>query len=163
MPIRHVDPSSAGKERAPAAAKNWSSKFYCTTEEGDLIYADWIAEKANDDKRKFWDVDLISKPWLKSQFLNSNFSCGICFECALGNCQWPSKITILSWYHIECRLLEFPYLERENTCKPACSLFEFIVHHICISCRRVRYFLPPQLLHTFSVDDGVPLDQECFI
>ncbi|KAI8930261.1 WD40-repeat-containing domain protein [Entophlyctis helioformis] len=45
-------PSSAGKEKekAPPAQKPWTSKFYCATEEGDLIYSDWIAEKTTEEK-----------------------------------------------------------------------------------------------------------------
>jgi dynein intermediate chain 3, axonemal len=31
--------------------KQWTSKFYCATEEGDVIYSDWIsAEKSGEDK-----------------------------------------------------------------------------------------------------------------
>ena len=45
----HNREPSAGKERI-ALTKNWSSKFYCATEEGDLIYADWISEKVSDEK-----------------------------------------------------------------------------------------------------------------
>lgn len=33
-----------------AAVKSWTSKFYCATEEGDLVYADWIAEKVTEEK-----------------------------------------------------------------------------------------------------------------
>ena len=43
-------PGSAGKEKASPVVKNWTSKFYCATEEGDLIYSDWIAEKATEEK-----------------------------------------------------------------------------------------------------------------
>jgi WD40 repeat protein len=34
-------------------AKAWTSKFYCATEEGDLVYADWISEKVSEEKGKF--------------------------------------------------------------------------------------------------------------
>ncbi|KND04124.1 uncharacterized protein SPPG_01562 [Spizellomyces punctatus DAOM BR117] len=30
--------------------ETFSSKFFCSTEEGDLIYADWVAEKASEEK-----------------------------------------------------------------------------------------------------------------
>ncbi len=30
--------------------KNWTSKFYCSTEEGDLVYADWRSEKVSEEK-----------------------------------------------------------------------------------------------------------------
>ncbi len=28
----------------------WTSKFYCATEEGDLVYADWTSEKVSEEK-----------------------------------------------------------------------------------------------------------------
>ncbi|KAJ1332891.1 hypothetical protein BSLG_008518 [Batrachochytrium salamandrivorans] len=48
-------PSSADREREKDKSKtpplkNWTSKFYCATEEGDLVYADWIAEKTTEEK-----------------------------------------------------------------------------------------------------------------
>ncbi|KAK6099299.1 hypothetical protein MT418_000733 [Batrachochytrium dendrobatidis] len=47
----HDTPPSAGKEKEKAASqKLWTSKFYCVTEEGDVIYSDWIAEKATEEK-----------------------------------------------------------------------------------------------------------------
>ncbi|KAI8906691.1 WD40-repeat-containing domain protein [Gorgonomyces haynaldii] len=43
-------PSSGGTERKEKA-KQWTSKFYCSTEEGDLIYADWMVEQKGDEKQ----------------------------------------------------------------------------------------------------------------
>ncbi|KAJ3169656.1 WD repeat-containing protein 63 [Geranomyces variabilis] len=39
-----------GADKADAKAETFASKFFCATEEGDLIYADWIAEKASEEK-----------------------------------------------------------------------------------------------------------------
>ncbi|KAH6594814.1 hypothetical protein BASA50_006288 [Batrachochytrium salamandrivorans] len=54
IPLRDP-PSSADREREKDKSKtpplkNWTSKFYCATEEGDLVYADWIAEKTTEEK-----------------------------------------------------------------------------------------------------------------
>jgi dynein intermediate chain 3, axonemal len=45
-----VTEGSDSKPAKVAPIKNYSTKFYCATEEGDLLYADWIAEKTADDK-----------------------------------------------------------------------------------------------------------------
>ncbi|KAJ3157426.1 WD repeat-containing protein 63 [Geranomyces michiganensis] len=39
-----------GGDKGDAKAETFASKFFCATEEGDLIYADWIAEKASEEK-----------------------------------------------------------------------------------------------------------------
>ncbi|KAJ3138701.1 WD repeat-containing protein 63 [Geranomyces variabilis] len=39
-----------GTDKADSKAETFASKFFCATEEGDLIYADWIAEKASEEK-----------------------------------------------------------------------------------------------------------------
>ncbi|KAI9089425.1 WD40-repeat-containing domain protein [Phlyctochytrium arcticum] len=39
--------TATAKDKAEAAL---FSKFYCSTEEGDLIYSDWVAEKASEEK-----------------------------------------------------------------------------------------------------------------
>ncbi|KAI9204650.1 WD40-repeat-containing domain protein [Polychytrium aggregatum] len=42
---------SGGRTAKKATPGNgFSSKFYCATEEGDLIYADWVAEKTTEEK-----------------------------------------------------------------------------------------------------------------
>lgn len=45
--------SSNGSDKSATVdkgSKHSQSKFYCATEEGDLIYADWINEKTGEDK-----------------------------------------------------------------------------------------------------------------
>lgn len=45
--------SSTGSDKSSTVDKgnrHSQSKFYCATEEGDLIYADWINEKTGEDK-----------------------------------------------------------------------------------------------------------------
>ncbi|KAI8920867.1 WD40-repeat-containing domain protein [Powellomyces hirtus] len=43
-------PDNTEKTEQSDAKGEFSSKFFCATEEGDLIYADWIAEKASEEK-----------------------------------------------------------------------------------------------------------------
>ncbi|KAJ3326149.1 WD repeat-containing protein 63 [Boothiomyces sp. JEL0866] len=43
-------PSNPEAKPAKSVIKSLSTKFYCATEEGDLIYADWITEKVSDEK-----------------------------------------------------------------------------------------------------------------
>jgi hypothetical protein len=40
----------AANQKKEAVTKTLTSKFYCGTEEGDLIVADWLSEKGNDEK-----------------------------------------------------------------------------------------------------------------
>ncbi|KAJ3000575.1 WD repeat-containing protein 63 [Globomyces sp. JEL0801] len=52
---KDVKPSSPSdstdpNEKKKVTSKPWSSKFYCATEEGDLIYADWTSEKVSEEK-----------------------------------------------------------------------------------------------------------------
>ena len=44
--------SSEGSNDAhkKSITKSWTSKFYCATEEGDLVYADWASEKVSEEK-----------------------------------------------------------------------------------------------------------------
>lgn len=43
-----ADDKPKEKKQAP---RHWTSKFYCATEEGDVIYSDWtIPEKASEEK-----------------------------------------------------------------------------------------------------------------
>jgi dynein intermediate chain 3, axonemal len=55
-----TDQKSVGDAvKAKTGIKNWSSKFYCCTEEGDIILADWIAGKEKsisaDEKGNLFD------------------------------------------------------------------------------------------------------------
>ncbi|KAJ3009435.1 WD repeat-containing protein 63 [Thoreauomyces humboldtii] len=43
-------PPTGAAAAAALGAEAFSSMFFCATEEGDLIYADWIAEKASEEK-----------------------------------------------------------------------------------------------------------------
>ncbi|KAJ3305744.1 WD repeat-containing protein 63 [Kappamyces sp. JEL0829] len=45
-----ANPPADGEAPKRPNIKNWTSKFYCSTEEGDLVYADWIAEKVTEEK-----------------------------------------------------------------------------------------------------------------
>lgn len=51
-PIKSMDaPDGAEKPLKKDLPKQFSSKFYCATEEGDIIYADWVLpEKTTEDK-----------------------------------------------------------------------------------------------------------------
>jgi hypothetical protein len=51
-PVKSLDaPEGAEKPLKKEVPKPLSSKFYCATEEGDIIYADWVLpEKMSDDK-----------------------------------------------------------------------------------------------------------------
>jgi hypothetical protein len=53
VPANAVQPVQAddNKPIKKQTQKVWTSKFYCATEEGDIIYSDWIApEKATEEK-----------------------------------------------------------------------------------------------------------------
>lgn len=49
-PALTSNPEIGEPAKPKASVKAWSSKFYCATEEGDVVYADWISEKVTDEK-----------------------------------------------------------------------------------------------------------------
>ncbi|KAJ3291525.1 WD repeat-containing protein 63 [Borealophlyctis nickersoniae] len=49
-PTSSEKPRTATADKDKAGGAGFSSKFYCATEEGDLVYSNWLAEKANEEK-----------------------------------------------------------------------------------------------------------------
>lgn len=45
-----IAPKKSEEDKVEKKIKTWTSKFFCATEEGDLLYCDWMSEKTTDEK-----------------------------------------------------------------------------------------------------------------